>query len=128
MATITEPGDPGPEPLRATELKNRPCIIKPAMRGKAEGRDGSDWHFVEAEVWLLDRSGVERHEAGVRISWKRALPQLEGKFGQYVVCRPKETETGGVVLVGLDGEARVVAERVVDELLHPDGQHPLPAA
>jgi hypothetical protein len=113
---ITEPGAPGPEPLRAKELKNRSCIFKPTSRGKTEGRDGSDWTFVEADVWLLDRSGVERHEPGVRISWKRTLPQLDGKFGQYVPCRPKELDGGGVVLVGLEGEAREVAERVVSEL------------
>jgi hypothetical protein len=106
-------------------LKNRPCILRPTMRGKAESKDGSEWNYIECDVWLLDRSGVERHEEDVRISWKRVMPQLDGKFGQYVLCRPKETEGGGVVLVGLDGEARKDAERIVDELLHPDGQHPL---
>lgn len=123
MAKLTPPGEPGPEPLRATELKNRSCILKPTMRGKAEGRDGTEWNYVECDVWLLDGSGIERHETGVRISWKRAMPQLEGLFGQYVACKPKETEGGGVVLVGLEGAFKKVAERVVDELLHPDGQH-----
>jgi hypothetical protein len=113
---MADPGPPGPEPLRATELKNRPCILKPTGNGTAEGRDGSDWNFIEADVWLLDRSGVERHETGVRISWKRAMPQLVDRFGQFVACRPKETEGGGVVLAPLDGEARAVAERVVAEL------------
>ena len=125
MATITEPGTPGPEPLRAKEIKNHSCVLKPTARGEAEGKDGVPWRYAECDVWMLDRSGVERHESGVRISWKRVLPQVEGKFGQYILCKPKELDGGGVVLVGLEGEAREVAKRVVDELTHPNGQHEL---
>ena len=79
MTTVTEPGPPGPEPLRVKEIKNRSCILKPTLRGKAESsrEGGGDWNFVECEVWLLDRSGVERHESEVRISWKRAFPSLK---------------------------------------------------
>jgi hypothetical protein len=32
------------------------------------------------------------------------------------MCRPKELDGGAVVLVGLEGDAREVAERVVGEL------------
>jgi hypothetical protein len=116
MATVTDPGPAGPEPLRAKEIKNHSVILKPIKRGEAEGKDGTPWSFAECDVWLLDRSGVARHESGVRISWKRVLPQLEDRYGQYVLCRPKELDGGGVVLVGLEGEAREVAERVVSEL------------
>jgi hypothetical protein len=115
MTVAVDPGAAGREPLRAKELKNRALILKPIKLGEDEGKDGP-WRFAECAVWLLDREGVERHEEGVRISWKRVLPQLEDRYGQYVMCRPKELDGGAVVLVGLEGDAREVAERVVGEL------------
>jgi hypothetical protein len=118
MVTAVDPGPAGPEPLRAKELKNRAVILKPIARGEEKSKEPGDapWVFAECDVWLLDRSGIERHETGVRISWKRVLPQLEDRYGQYVICRPKELDGGVVVLVGLEGDAREVAERVVSEL------------
>jgi hypothetical protein len=110
------PGEPGPEPMRAKEIKNSPCILKPIkIDTEEEGKDGA-WDYVLCAAWELDRSGVVRHEPELRISWKRARPQLEDRIGKYVMCKPKELDSGGVILVDLDGEQLAVAERVVDEL------------
>ena len=56
----------------------------------------------------------------------RCLPQLEAAKGEWLAVRPHDTGNG-IVLVDLQGDALEVAERVLEELTHPNGQGELPS-
>src|SRR5829696_5157013 len=121
MARVTDPVAPR-EPvknLRAKELKNTPCLIRPGQYYEKQGEDGKPWKYVECEVATLDRQGVVEQAGNVRISWVRALPQLQAAKGTWIACRPYDTGEG-IVLQALEGDAREVAERVLDELASPN--------
>jgi hypothetical protein len=105
-------------------LRNTPILVKPGQRYERDGQDGKPWVYVECEVVTLDRQGIVEHADGVRVSWVRVLPQLEGARDQWVAARPVDTGEG-IVLEPLSGAARDVAERVADELDRPSGQHEL---
>jgi len=120
--------DPPPAPetsetlVRAADLKNRVLLLRPTGTGEWPARDDgkAPQAYVECDVWLLDRQGVESSATGVRFSWWRAVSQLQGAMGRYVACRPTERDDRSVELLPLSGTARDVAEKVADELSRND--------
>jgi hypothetical protein len=101
--------------LRAKDLKNSPCLMRPIVLREEDGQDGRPWVYWACEVAVLDRAGIVGDiHGGVRISWVRTMPQLEEAKGQWLACRPVETDAG-VVLEALEGAALEVAERVAAE-------------
>lgn len=112
--------DPVPAPeytgLRGKDLKNRPVILRPEAYAEDIGQDGKPWKYVTCDVWVLDRAGVEQQATGVRISWTYAVGQLKQQMGQLVACRPVEGESNAVELQPLQGDARIVAEKVAGEI------------
>jgi hypothetical protein len=117
LENILTPGAPG-DPvrnLRAKDLKNVPLLVKPGALREQNGQDDKPWIYRECEVVVLDRAGIVERSDNVRISWVRAMPQLEAAEGKSLACRP--TDTGeGIVLNALEGDALRVAQRVVSEL------------
>jgi hypothetical protein len=111
--------DPIPAPestgLRAKDLRDKPCLIRPGKPGEVTGRDGEPWVFIDCTAILLNGKGIEERADGVRISWARALPQLEAAPGTWIACKPVEDKRA-VVLEPLTGAERAVAERVLAEL------------
>lgn len=116
--------DPPPAPeqsenlVRAADLKNRVLLLRPTGLGEWPAKDDGKGPqtYVECDVWLLDRQGIESEATGVRFSWWRAVAQLKGCMGQLVACRPIERDDRSVELVPLPENARKVAERVADEI------------
>lgn len=111
-----EPEESSEPTLRAKTLKNRPLIVRPVDHKTEAGQDGKPWEFVECDVWVLDRSGVEQFASGVRVSWWKARNQIKGAIGAYIACRPEEMDDNSVVLRPLRGEARKVAEQVIADI------------
>jgi hypothetical protein len=72
--------------------------------------------YIECDVWVFDRQGVTQTGTEVRISWRRAVAQLDGLFGELVACKPVEQDDRSVILVGLTGAAREVASKIVAEI------------
>ena len=110
-----EPGDEEPR-LKAKNLKNRPLLIRPTDHRTETGQDGKPWEYVECDVWVLDRSGVEEEATGVRFSWWRARNQIKNAMGRFIACRPVEQDDNSVILVPLKDEARKVAGQVMADL------------
>jgi hypothetical protein len=116
--------DPPPAPeqsenlVRAADLKNRVLLLRPTGLGEWPAKDDGKGPqpYVECDVWLLDRAGVESHATGVRFSWWRAVAQLTDCMDRFVACRPVERDDRSVELQPLTGSAREVAEKVADEL------------
>lgn len=116
--------DPPPAPeqsenlVRAADLKNRVLLLRPTGLGEWPAKDDGKGPqtYVECDVWLLDRQGIESEATGVRFSWWRAVAQLKGCMGQLVACRPIERDDRSVELVPLPENARKVAERVALEI------------
>lgn len=115
--------DPPPAPehsenlVRAADLKNRVLLLRPTGMGEWPPKDDKPAQpYVECDVWLLDRQGVESNATGVRFSWWRAVAQLSGCIDRFVACRPVERDDRSVELQPLTGAARDVAERVADEI------------
>ena len=129
--------DPPPAPeggssLRATDLKNQPCIIRgselgtwPAKPAEYDGEGNvvkkaqKESEYVECEVWTLDRAGLLDHHEGVRISWWKAVDQLKGNLGALVACRPMQVDpnNNAISLEPLTGAARDVAQDVAANLI-----------
>jgi hypothetical protein len=101
--------------LRAKDLKNRSLLVRPGEYHEEDGRDGKPWKYFQAEVYVLDRSGIVEHGDGVRISWARTLNQLGDAAGEWIAVRPVE-DGNAVILEPLTGDDLAVAERVLDEL------------
>lgn len=121
---MTEFADPTPPPessgegpsMRAKDLKNQPLILRPTKHDVTPGKDDKPWEFVEADVWVLDRSGVVAHASGVRFSWWKVREQLRTQIGQFVAGRPKEGDDNSVHLEALSGPAREVAVQAMKEI------------
>jgi hypothetical protein len=111
--------DPIPAPestgLRAKDLRNKPCLIRPGELGELPGRDGQPWRFVTCRVLVLNEYGIEESADGVRISWARALPQLEAASGTWIAAKPVEDQRA-VILEPLTGAERECAEATLAEL------------
>lgn len=113
----TEPPEPGDgSGMRAKNLKNLPLIIRPKKVDTATGKDGDDYEYIGADVWVLDSSGIVDSGTGVQFSWWRAREQLRNRVGEFVACRPAEQDDNSVILVPLKDKARKVAEQVIAEL------------
>ena len=112
-----EPGEPGAGNLRAKDLINLPLLIRPYDTGSDVGKeDGKPYKFVIADVVVLGVGGIEDHGSGVRFSWKRAIPQLEDRMGQWVGATPRAQEDKSVILVGFAEKGRDIARRVMPEV------------
>lgn len=120
MTTFVDPGEPGAAAiggLRAKDLVNRPLLIRPVETGTDIGKeDGREYRFVVCDVAVLGAAGVEEHSSGVRCYWKRAIPQLEARMGQWVGATPKAQEDKSVILVGFADRGREVAARLMPEV------------
>jgi hypothetical protein len=124
LAKVPPPAEPNKTP-RAKDLKNQAMLVKPGQKYVTEdGADGKPWKYVECTIVTLDRQGIVERYDDVRISWVRTQQQLEASKGQWLAVKPYDTGEG-IVLVGLEGQELAIAERVVDELANPDGQHEL---
>lgn len=115
--------DPPPAPeasenlVRASDLKNRVLLLRPTGLGEWPARDDKPAQpYIEADTWVLDRQGIESAHQAVRFSWWRAVAQLKDCVGSFVACRPVERDDRSVELVALTGDARKVAEQVVESL------------
>ena len=115
--TFVDPGEPGDAAaggLRAKDLVNRPLLIRPYAKGTDVGKeDGREYAFVLADVAVLGAAGVEEHSTGVRFSWKRAIPQLEARMGEWVGATPKAQEDKSVILVAFGDRGREAAARAL---------------
>lgn len=125
--TFTDPPAP-PEPgeggLRAKELKNRVVVLQATGTGidatKPDSK-GRPWEWTECDTWVIDRSGIEHFEPGLRISWWRVREQLKDATGKFVVGRVVEQEDNSIILAALSGSdrdknARKVVESVMDQI------------
>jgi hypothetical protein len=101
--------------LRAKQIKNLPCLIRPGERKEATGRDGEPWIFHSCDVIVLDSTGIKERGSDVRIAWVRTLNQLADAVGEWIAVRPVE-DGQSVILSPLEGADLEVAERVLDGL------------
>jgi hypothetical protein len=118
MAQQLHPVAPPPESsgLRAKNIKNLPCLIRPGeYKEEPKGKDDDPWCYWSCEVVIFDGSGIKERADGVRISWARTLNQLKDAAGNWIAVRPVE-DGRSVILEPLTGADLAVAERVLDEL------------
>lgn len=141
--TFSDPIEPpeGGQSMKATDLQNKVCLFRPTGTGewpakpdeyddagnvvkKARGPQT----YIECDVWVLDRQGILEHGTGVRVSWWKAVAQLQSvDLGDFVLAMPrKEEDSNAVVLVKTSKqEWRDVGERVVKEIRSSDGERSL---
>lgn len=113
--TFTDPVDP-PEPedrLGAADLKNKVCLFRPTVwgewppKGEELNEDGSVKQkaqgprpYCECDVWVLDRAGIVESGTGIRVSWWRAVKQLEPvELGSFILAMPVEQPDRSVILM-----------------------------
>lgn len=128
--TFQDPGEPGElqGALKAKELINKPCLIRVTGAGEWDAKpaeyndDGSVKRkaqgprpYLECDVAVLGMGGIEEHGQGVRISWQRVLPQLEGKTG-WVAARPKEQDDKSIVLLAFNEDGKAKAAELLPEV------------
>ena len=112
MTFVDPPEPPEGGGLKANDLKNKVCLLRPVEIGewpaKPEERDESGnvtkkaqgpRPYYECDVWVLDRAGIVEEASGVRISWWRAVEQLKDSLGQFVLAMPVEQDDRSVILV-----------------------------
>ena len=125
MTSFVDPGEPGELTsgfLKAKDLINKPLIIRPrAVRydGKGKDADGNPttYTYIDCDVWVLDRAGVVEESTGVRIAWKRVIPQLEDRIDQFVAGTPVVMDDNSRVLQPFSKpESRELASRVIAEI------------
>lgn len=124
-----QPPEAGEGGLRAKELKNRVVVLRKTGTGIDESRPdskGRPWEWTEADTWVIDRSGIEHFEPGLRISWWRVRGQLNEAGNNYIAGRVVEQEDNSIILAPLSGSdrdkaARKVVESVMDEILNWGG-------
>lgn len=109
--TFVDPADPpeASERLKAGDLKNKVCIFRPTAVDvwpdrEEEGRTKKGGKYIECDVWVLDRAGIVEESTGVRISWWRAVAQLEPHIGEYVLASPREQDDRSVILIKTSSE------------------------
>lgn len=123
--------------IRAESLKNRVCLFLPQLIGEEPGKFDKPWRYIECDVAVLDRAGIEQVGRGVRIAWAHPYwslrEALEQRPGSVVAGKPKQAadpDSKAVQLVALTGEAKRVAvaheaeflERVKPEPAAPPSQ------
>jgi hypothetical protein len=131
--TFTDPVEPpeGGLSMKATDLQNKVCLFRPMARGEWPAKeahtteDGTTMKaqgprpYVECDVWVLDRAGIIEEGTGVRVSWWKAVAQLEAvEFGDFVLAMPrKEDDSNAIVLIKTSKEEwREIGARVVKEI------------
>lgn len=139
--TFADPIDPpeGGQSMKATDLQNKVCLFRPTARGEWPAReehveDGKTIKasgprpYIECDVWVLDRQGILEEGTGVRVSWWKAVKQLEDvELGEFVLAMPrKEDDSNAIVLVKTSKEEwREVGARMVKEITNRSNQVPL---
>jgi len=119
---FVDPGEPGElsSSLRAKDLINKPCLIRPNGVESAMGKDdaGNDkpYEFVSCDVWVLDRAGIVETGTNVQFSWKRAMPQLTDRLGQFVAATPRRNEDNSITLQPFSEEGKHVARLAIKEI------------
>lgn len=126
--------DPPPPPehgniLKAKDLIGTPVILQPTGFGEWPAKeDGTGaQRYIACNAWAFDRAGITAEATDVRISWWKAVGQLEPHVGEYVACKPVQGDDRSVTLIALEGDARTVAEKIVAELAAgglADGEEP----
>jgi hypothetical protein len=118
-----DPGEPGELTgfLKAKDLINKPLIIKPlAVRHDGQGKDDdgnpTSYTYVNCDVWVLDRAGVVEKGEGVRIAWKRVIPQLEDRIGKFVAGTPIVEADNSRVLQAFSEAGKEIARKVIAEI------------
>ncbi len=119
--------DPPPAPeagegsgIRAKDLKNKVVVLRRTGEGRDDTiRDKNDraWVWTEADVWVIDRAGIELHESGLRVSWWRVQEQLKQAGDSFVAGKIVEQEDRSVILAPVAGAAREVLEKVMPEII-----------
>lgn len=130
--SFVDPVDP-PDPedrMGAADLKNKVCLFRPTSWGewpaKAESiaEDGKVMKaqgprpYCECDVWVLDRAGIVESGTGIRVSWWRAVKQLEPvELGSFILAMPVEQQDRSVILVKTSKqEWRDIAATAVKEI------------
>lgn len=115
------PPEPGEASLRAKDLKNKVCLIRPQEIGEWPAtEDKKAQPFVACDVWVLDRAGIVEEGTNVRVGWWRAVEQLRPHLGQIMLGMPVEQDDRSVILVGTSKpEWRELADRLIAEIEGP---------
>lgn len=119
---FVDPGEPGDLSLRAKDLLNKPCLIRPNVvlhngKGKDDGGNDTTYTFVSCDVWVLDRAGIVESGTGVQVSWKRAMPQLTDRIGKFVAATPRRQDDNSVILEAFTEGGKEVARAAIKEIL-----------
>lgn len=130
FADPIDPPDPE-ERMGAADLKNKVCLFRPQAWGEWPAKDAEldeegrtvkkaqgPRPYVECDVWVLDRAGIVESGAGIRVSWWRAVKQLEPvALGSFILAQPVEQQDRSVVLVKTNKqEWRDIAATAVKEV------------
>ena len=120
---FVDPGEPGELTgmMKSKDLINKPLIIRPlAVRHDGAGKDDdgnpTTYSYVNCDVWVLDRAGIVESGKNVQFSWKRVIPQLEDRLGQYVIGTPRVTDNNSRILEPFTDKGRELARKVIGEI------------
>jgi hypothetical protein len=131
--SFTDPVEPpeGGQSIKAADLQNKVCLFRPTAHGEWPAKaahvdeNGKEWKaqgpspYIECDVWVLDRAGILEEGTGVRVSWWKAVKQLEAvELGDFVLAMPrKEDDSNAIVLIKTSkDEWREIGARVVKEI------------
>ena len=67
-------------------------------------------------MWVLDRAGIVETGTNVQFSWKRAMPQLTDRLGQFVAATPRRNEDNSITLQPFSEEGKHVARLAIKEI------------
>lgn len=121
---FVDPGEPGDLEsgfLKSKDLINKPIIIRPVeVRHDGKGKDDNGnpqaYTYVNCDVWVLDRAGVVEKGTGVQFSWKRVIPQLSDRIGQFVAATPVVEADNSRVLQPFGEKGKEIARRVIADI------------
>ena len=120
---FVDPGEPGAVKayMKATDLLNLPLILRPTeLRHDGKGTDDNGnpqaYTYVSCDVWVFDGSGVTDTGTGVQFSWKRVVPQLSDRIGEFVAAKPVMLGDNSRVLQPLTDEGKKAARRVIADI------------
>lgn len=114
------PPEPGETGLRAKDLKNRIVVLRATGTGiDTERLDdaGRPWEWTTCDAWVIDRSGVEQHVSGLRVSWWRVREQLNAAGGNYVAGRVVQGSDNSVTLEAVVGPKREMLTSTMKEII-----------
>jgi hypothetical protein len=120
---FVDPGEPGDlaSHMKAKDLVNLALILRPnELRHDGDGKDDQGnpkaYTYVSCDVWVIDGSGIVDHGEGVQFSWKRVLPQLSDRIGEYVAAKPVLLDDNSRVLQPLTDAGKAMARKVIAEI------------